>query len=366
MKIAILGTRGIPNRYGGFEQFAEIVSQIWQAEGHSVWVYCGHRHEYSERQFKGVERISIFDPEYLFGTAGQFIYDLGCIMDARSRNFDVILQLGYTSSSVWWPLLPNKPLIVTNMDGLEWKRSKYSPAVRKFLRYAESWAVKSSDQLIADSPGIQRYIRDQYQKESAFIAYGSDIPEISNVSAHLSRYGLEAGEYNLLIARFEPENNLEMILEGIELAGYPRKTIVIGNAGNSFGKKLCQRFRHASVIFPGAVYDKQCIDALRQNAHIYYHGHSVGGTNPSLLEAMAAGAFISAHDNIFNRAVLGELAIYFSSAEQIASQQIDLPGIDRAILSGKLKERIISEFSWEKISGEYLSVFEQFGGSEEV
>lgn len=358
MKIAILGTRGIPNRYGGFEQFAEIVSQAWQAEGHSVSVYCGHRHEYREKQYLGVKRISVFDPEYLIGTAGQFIYDLGCILDSHRRNFDIILQLGYTSSSVWWWMLPRKPLIVTNMDGLEWKRSKYRPAVQQFLRRAEAWAVKSSDLLIADSPGIQEYLRVSFQAESTYIAYGAEIPEIPEEGEILNHFGIEAYSYNLLIARFEPENNLEMILQGIEMAGFVRPTLVVGNPGNAFGKYLRQRFNHPSITFTGAIYDKQKIDVLRRFAGIYYHGHSVGGTNPSLLEAMAAGALISAHDNPFNKAVLQDLALYFSTKETIAAQQMAPPEPDRQLLRKQLCQRIETEYSWDKISKSYLECFE--------
>src|SRR5690606_4271172 len=130
-------------------------------------------HPYQEKDFKNVNIIHCYDPEYKIGTTGQFIYDLNCILDSRKRNFDIILQLGYTSSSIWHWLMPKNSIIVTNMDGLEWKRTKYKPLVRKFLKYAEKLGAKYSDYLIADSIGIQDYLRETYNKDSEYIAYGA-------------------------------------------------------------------------------------------------------------------------------------------------------------------------------------------------
>ena len=136
MKLAILGTRGIPNYYGGFEQFAQYLSKEFTSKGHEVYVYNSSAHPYKEKVWNGVNIIHCKDPEDKIGTAGQFIYDLNCILDSRKREFDIILQLGYTSSSVWNWLFSKKPVIITNMDGLEWKRSKYSKLVQRFLFYA--------------------------------------------------------------------------------------------------------------------------------------------------------------------------------------------------------------------------------------
>ena len=135
MKIAILGTRGIPNNYGGFEQFADILSRKLHKIGHNVTVYCSSLHTYRESELEGVELVHVFDPEDKVGTFGQFIYDLLCILDSKKRNFDVILLLGYTSSSIWQRLIFNrKAVLVTNMDGLEWKRTKFSKYVQFFLK----------------------------------------------------------------------------------------------------------------------------------------------------------------------------------------------------------------------------------------
>src|SRR5690606_25316653 len=138
MKIAIVGARGIPNFYGGFEQFAEYLSLGLVQKGHDVTVYNSHTHPYQEPTWNGVKIIHCKDPEDKIGTAGQFIYDLNCIRDARKRDYDIILQLGYTSSSIWGWLMPRrKSIVTTNMDGLEWKRTKYSKKVQKFLLFAE-------------------------------------------------------------------------------------------------------------------------------------------------------------------------------------------------------------------------------------
>jgi len=158
LKIAILGTRGVPNNYGGFEHIAGHLSRGLVQKGHDVSVYNSSRHPYKETKWHGVHIIHCFDPEYLIGTAGQFIYDLNCILDAGKRAFDIILVLGYTSSSVWGFLYPKNAIIFTNMDGMEWKRSKYPGFVKSFLRKAEKWAVQTSNFHIADSQVIKEYL----------------------------------------------------------------------------------------------------------------------------------------------------------------------------------------------------------------
>jgi len=359
MKIAILGTRGIPNQYGGFEQFAEIVSQFWIESGHEVWVYCSHKHNFKEPIYEGIHRIEAFDPEYLIGTSGQFIYDLNCILDSRRQGFDVILQLGYTSSSIWGFLLPQKPLIVTNMDGLEWKRTKFSPNVQKFLKWAEKLAIKNSDILVADSIGIQSYLKMKFDIESEYIAYGAEIPEVGNPELILNEFGASKFNYNLLIARMEPENNIEMILDGIVASGSQRMTLVVGKTENRFGQLVEMKFKQPYIKFLGGIYYKPKIDVLRKYAYIYYHGHSVGGTNPSLLEAMATGTLISAHDNEFNKSVLNENAFYFKSSYDVANQQIEEQNVDRKFISENCISRIESDFNWNKISQEYQLIFKR-------
>jgi glycosyltransferase involved in cell wall biosynthesis len=352
MKIAIIGTRGIPNNHGGFEQFAENLSKYLAEKGHSVWVYSSHNHPYSEKNWNGVSILHKYDPEFRLGTFGQFIYDFNCILDSRWRSFDVILQLGYTSSSVWGWLLPSKPLIITNMDGLEWQRSKYRPIVRKFLKWAESLAVRTSDYLIADSIGIQEYLQSQYGAGSEYIAYGAALFSVPDESV-LGAYDLKVYDYNMLIARLEPENNIETILRGISESGDIRKFLVVGKHETKYGNYLKSRFSDCpNIIFIGGIYDIVILNNLRCFSNLYFHGHSAGGTNPSLLEAMASDALIVAHDNVFNKSILGKDAFYFKDSQDI-QQLLGRQKSDYREMIEHNREKITCSYSWPIINAKY-------------
>lgn len=353
MRIAILGTRGIPNRHGGFEQFAEHCGVKLAERGHHVSVYCSHDHPYQGREWNGVTLLHCKDPEHRWGTAGQFIYDLNCIMDCRKRNFDVILQLGYTSSTIWSWLFPEKPLLVTNMDGLEWKRSKYNKGVQYFLRHAERWGALYSDHLIADSLAIKDYLSKRYGKDSCFISYGAAVYEPQpGDETILQTRGYASGKYDLLIARFEPENNIETILRA-----YARQTeqplVLIGNhEATAFGRKVHALFsNYQHIHFEGPLYDLEQLNVLRYHSRLYLHGHSVGGTNPSLLEAMSCQALIAAHDNEFNRSVLGPNALWFSDSDslsRIIHTIEDKRHYNKWILNNK--NEILKTYNWDTIT----------------
>lgn len=359
LKIGILGTRGIPNQYGGFEQVAEYLSAGLIERGHEVMVYNSNKHPYQKKSWNGVPLIHCFDPEYFMGTAGQFIYDLNCILDARKRNFDIILMLGYTSSSIWKSLYPSRSIIISNMDGLEWKRAKYSKAVRGFLKYAEKLAVSSSHYHIADSEIIKEYLDEKYKINSKYIAYGADLHYGINEEL-LYEYGLSKKQYFLLMARMEPENNVEMILDGFRLSNSTKKFLVIGNTSNGFGKYLLNKFHGDSrIIFLGALFDQQKIKSIVKFSAVYFHGHSVGGTNPSLLEAMAAEAFIVAHGNPFNKSILKENALYFSDAKEVSA----LIEGHESLIDPKFIENNLSAikhgFTWDKIIHQYDLFFRE-------
>lgn len=352
MKIALLGTRGIPNNHGGFEQFAEYLSKFLAQKGHQVYVYNSHTHPYKEKIWNGVNIVHMYDPEDKVGTVGQFIYDFNCVLDSRKRDYDVILQLGYTSSSIWGSLLPKKSVIVTNMDGLEWKRSKYNKQVRKFLKFAEKIAISSSDYLIADSLGIQSYLRETYQVDSEYIAYGAEFFDTPDESC-LEQYNVASYAYDLLVARLEPENNIEVILDGIVEAETSREFLVVGKHDTKFGTYLKSKFKnHHRIRFLGGIYNIEHLNNLRYYSNLYFHGHSVGGTNPSLLEAMASNSLIIAHNNVFNKSILEDDAFYFNSVSDVVTYSNIKKQDHLDSLLGN-NDKIKGEFSWQTINTKY-------------
>lgn len=358
MKIGILGCRGIPNHYGGFEEFAEHLSKGLVELGIEVWVYNSHKHPYQHNNWNGVNIIHCYDPEDKIGTAGQFIYDFNCIIDSRKRNFDIIYQLGNTSSSVWYRFLPLKPYRMSNMDGLEWIRTKYSKPVRSFLKYAEKLAVKSNNLLIADSEAIKDYILQTYGKESVFIPYGAEIYSNNNESI-LKDFELIANQYFLLISRLQPDNHVEEIINGVLLSKSEFPLIVIGNYKNSkFGNYLFNKYNSKQIRFLNSIFDKNKLNQLRYSSKLYFHGHSSGGTNPSLLEAMASSACICAHNNPFNQSVLDGNGLFFKSEAEIADiinsfhqkSEVDIWKVQNI-------KRIKNIYNWEIIINQYHSLF---------
>lgn len=358
MKIGIIGTRGIPNYYGGFEQFAEYLAKILVGKGHHVTVYNSHYHPYQAVEWNGVQIIHKYDPENKIGTAGQFIYDLNCIVDSRNRDYDIILQLGYTSSSIWGKLLPRrKSLVVTNMDGLEWKRSKYNKWVRQFLLFAEKLGVKYSDALISDSIGIQDYLKEKYSCESTFIPYGAHRIHQYDEEV-LTEYQVKKYDYSMLIARLEPENNIEVMLDGIVSSGVQQDFLVVGNHNTKYGRFLKAKFGSAEHIrFMGGIYDIEKLNSLRYYCKIYFHGHSVGGTNPSLIEAIGSGAFICAHENVFNKAILEKDALYFNNSKDVESIVKQSSFSQREEFRSNNWQKVETKYLWQTIADQHEKLF---------
>lgn len=368
MKIAFISTRGIPNHYGGFEQFAECVSVRLAQRGHDVTVYSPHYHPFQEKVYKGVRLKHVYSPEKWMGSSvGSFFYDYQCLKDALKReDFDIIYDAGYTSVVPAYMRFNvrkmTRPVIMTNMDGLEYKRAKYNWWVQRFLLWEERMAVKYSHYLIADNMGIRDYFLEKYGKESRYVAYGADIPDSYHEDC-LQEFGLTKDGYLLVIARMEPEYNIEMAIEGYRASGEygKRPLIIVGRLTTSFGKRLAARYSGDEYVrFVGGIYDNDKLNAIRHFSFAYFHGHSVGGTNPSLLEAMAAECFILSHDNVFNRVILGDHAVYFQSKEEVTAI---LDGLDETVglyredYVRENLEKVRTQYSWDKVVDDYEGFF---------
>jgi len=319
MKIAILGTRGIPNNYGGFEQCAEFLSIGLVKKGHSVTVYSPSFHPFNENSYRGVNIIKKSSPQNIFGnSAANFIYDYLCLKDATKKDYDIILQLGLITSSLSIIFCRHRgKIIATNIDGLEWKRLKWNKLIQSLTRLLEKYGVKHSDYLIADNLAIQDYLFNEYNVESKLIEYGT-VPINKPDLSYLQKYSMYKAKYIVTIARLEPENNLEMMCDGYIISKINMPYYIIGNHLTDYGDFLKDKYRHSNIKFLGGIYDKKYLDTIRYYSYCYLHGHSVGGTNPALLEAMAAKALIIAHNNKFNKSVINDDAFYFNSAEDVA------------------------------------------------
>jgi len=369
MKIAFISVRGIPNNYGGFEQFAEYISVGLAKRGHEVTVYSPHYHPYKGDEYKEVRIKHVYSPEqWMGGSVGSFFYDFASLRDAlKKENFDIIYEAGYTSiipAYIWFNVKSIKyPIFTTNMDGLEYKRTKFNKWVRKIIFWEERMAVKHSHYLIADNMGIHDYYKEKYGRESKFLAYGADIHDDYDESL-LAEFGLKAYEYYLLVARIEPENNLEMAIKGyLESDENGKKPlIIVGKTNTPFGKELVAKYGdEKSVRFLGGIYDFKKLNSVRYFSFAYFHGHSVGGTNPSLLEAMASNCYILAHDNIFNRAVLRANAHYYDDKDSVRELLNNINELSKSNRDAFVKanlDEIRNEYSWEKLVDEHEKYFQ--------
>lgn len=364
MRIAILGTRGIPNTYGGFEQCAEKISLNFVKKGHEVCVYNTSEHPYKKVEWNGIQICRPDTTQKFIPLPTTFHYDFVTLKDAVEKDFDIILELGYAPCSLFFFLKNRgKAKIITNMAGMEWKRSKWAFIARNVIHHCEKLAVKNSDALVSDNPGIQKYFLDTYAKDSFYIPYGAEIFENPD-NARLNDFNLTENNYFILLARFQPDNNIEVILDGYHTSGSDLPFIVIGSHHDKYGEYLKSKFKkNKNIRFIGGIYDYNLVSSLRWFSRLYFHGHSCGGTNPSLLEAMASNSYIVSHDNIFNRSVLEENAFYFKSSNDVAHIINNYSPDNRTLFCLNNKNKVIVEFNWDLVADSYLKAFTQVLGT---
>jgi glycosyltransferase involved in cell wall biosynthesis len=362
-KLVILGVRGIPARHGGFETFVENLSIYLVKKGWSVSVYCQEvgKGDFYETDWHGIKRIHI--PVSGQGPLGTIIFDFKSVWHARTNKI-LHLTLGYNTAifNIIQRLYGIKNII--NMDGIEWKRKKWGLVAKSWFWFNERFAFWFGNHLIADHPCIENHLatRGSYKKITMipYGAYAVDNPD----ETILQKYALEKNKYSIIVARAEPENSFFEIVSAFSQKRRGHKLVVLGNfvaEKNSYHKAVMNAASN-EVVFPGSIYDSEKIGALRFYSRFYIHGHQVGGTNPSLVEAMGAGCAVIAHDNKFNRWVAGNGAYYFSDTNALRSF-FDTDYLDDDFVKARRvfsKNKFIKDFQWSDVLGQYESLLMEY------
>lgn len=356
--VLILGTRGIPAAHGGFETFAERLALHLADRGWHVGVYCQRDVEtigtrVTSETWRGVELLQVEVASK--GPAGTLEFDAACVLDAARRG-GVALVLGYNGALFlpWLRLRGRR--ILTNMDGIEWKRPKWSLPVKAWFWINEWIGAWASNRLVADHPRIADHLATRRPRRAiSMIPYGGD-PVAGPASEPLRSLGLEPDRYLVSIARIEPDNSIAAMVEAFSRRQRGAKLAVLGKLedANAYHRQV-REAAGPDVVFPGAIYDPATVRSLRGHARAYLHGHTVGGTNPSLVEAMWAGNAVIAHDNAFNRWTAGEKQFFFRDADGCDAAISRVLASDDAVTAARdaALERARERFSWEAILADY-------------
>ncbi len=355
-KVSIIGTVGVPAKYGGFETLAEQLVRHLHSD-FDFTVYCSSAsYDHKSEDFFGAKLVYLpFNANGVQST----IYDIAAIFHALRRP-DTLLILG-VSGCIILPFvrLFSRKKIIANIDGMEWKRDKWNWLAKAFLKLSERLTVTYADVLIADNAEIQRYVKDAYGKKSVLIAYGGDHAQPEPVAEELrEEFGFLGRSYAFGICRIEPENNVHIVLDAFssfELL----PLVMVGNWANSpYGIELktrYQRFRNIHLL--DAIYDQKKLNLLRSNCTLYVHGHSAGGTNPSLVEAMCLGLPIAAFDVSYNRETTENKAIYFTDAAGLNNILQALDSYHLSDISRSMFEVANRRYHWDIIAREYAELF---------
>jgi len=353
-RIAVIGTVGLPASYGGFETMVEnLIKEL--GDDFNFTVYCSSL-KYKEKQdfFLGASLVHI--PLRANGKWSIF-YDFFSILHSLFYA-DVLVILG-VSGAFTIPLakrLTNKK-VITNIDGLEWRRDKWNRFAKRFLKMQEKIAVKYSDIVIADNKQIQSYIKERYLKPSEMIPYGGNHAKYRKLALETKKTYSMPEKYAFSVCRIEPENNIHMILNALSRVNY--HMIFIGNWKSSeYGKELYKKYgNHSNLILLNPIYEQELLDEIRSNCQIYIHGHSAGGTNPSLVEAMNLGLPIVAYDVIYNRNTMSNAGYFFKCSEELENILNKINSIDLYAMGEKMKTEARKRYTWQIVATKYKSVF---------
>lgn len=359
-RLLVLGIRGIPAQHGGFETFAEKLAVYLNGKDWKVTVYCQEDGSgaITETDWNGIRRVHI--PVSRAGALGTVIFDFKAVWHALGES-GLFLTLGYNTAIFNLLQRLKGQVNIINMDGIEWRREKWGPLARCWFWLNERIGCWVGHHLVADHPKIKEHLATRVSADKiTMIPYGAD--EVTSACTEvLTAYALEPGNFSIIIARPEPENSFYEMVSAFSASTRHHTLVVLGNFSpttNEYHNKVL----HAAsdeVIFPGALYDANVVQALRYYSRFYLHGHRVGGTNPSLVEALGAGCAVIAHDNVFNRWVAGEGAAYFSDTQSLSQLLDELLSDQPRIAALKLAgaTRFAERFKWEQVLSAYEQLF---------
>lgn len=352
-KINIIGTVGVPACYGGFESLVENMLDYTPSDVEYTVFCTSQKYENKLETYKGAKLIYL---DLNANGKDSIIYDYKSMK--MSLDSDIMLILG-VSGCMFLPFIRKKfnGKIITNIDGLEWKRDKWNFLAKWLLHFSEKMAVRYSDIVIGDNKGITDYVKEAYKKDAVLIAYGGDhVSKIKDDSLY-ERYPFCKKPYSVTVCRIEPENNIHIILEAFSKMP-ENQLVMVGNWKNGeYGSELKEKYsKFDNIHLLDPIYESHTINWIRSNASVYVHGHSAGGTNPSLVEAMNLGLPVLAYDCVYNRATTYEKAIYWREDKDIINSiKTDINELKD--IGKNMGEIGASAYSWQKISECYNNLY---------
>jgi len=361
-RLSILGTRGLPSAHSGFESFVARLAPYLVAHGWDVAVYCQDETGTGAQAWKGVPLVQI--PDRRGGSLGSIVFDAKAAWRAAGED-RLVLTMGYNTALFGLLLRARGRTLIYNMDGIEWRRAKWPLPIKMWFFVNELLACAFGTHLIADHPAIARHLANRFSGgKTTMIPYCAD-PVPAADAAQLAAFGVQPDRYALVICRPEPENSIHDIVRAFSQKPRGQKLVVLGRYRPETNPYHQQVLAAASpdVIFPGAIFDDAIVGALRRFARVYVHGHQVGGTNPSLVEAMAAPAAVLARDNRFNRWVAGPGATYFKDEQDCArafDQILSMTGAELAVARAASAARHAQLFTPDQVLGAYETLLERF------
>lgn len=378
--VYIVGSKGCGN-YGGYETFLEKLTEYHQGNKNIVYHIAWKGTEAKEFVYNGAHSFQIKVPN--IGPAQAIYYDVAalnyCLRHIKENKvphpivYILACRIGPFAAHFQRKVHKLGGLVYVNPDGHEWMRAKWSALVRKYWKISEQMMVKHADLLVCDSKNIEKYIHKtykQYNPKTTFIAYGADLTpskladDDEKLMSWYAEKGLKKKDYYLVVGRFVPENSFEIMIREFMKSKSTHDFAIITTVDDKFQAQLEERLHYQSdkrIKFVGTVYDQELLKKIRENAYVYLHGHTVGGTNPSLIEALSSTDLNLLVDVGFNKEVAEDAALYWSPQKGALTRLIDeadtLSEDSIRDLGKKAKARVASEYTWEKIGGMYENLF---------